>query len=165
MRARQLAGLGLVVMLLLSSACGFRLRGFIELPANFQPVYISGETGAANLAKTLAWQLQQSGVLLSPTIGASNLQLVLSDLSSSQRQLVFGTVEEYELQLQVSATALDAQGDAIFSDELFQSQRTYSYNRDVDSSLTRDSNRVELLRSMEDDLIRQLSLRIQALGN
>lgn len=155
--------LALVLVVLVLSACGFRLRGFIELPQNLQPLYISSQSSANNLAATLARQLEQSGVTLSKEIAPSRLRLELKDFKSSQRQVVFGQREEFELSLQITASARDSESEPLFSDEVLQAYRQYSYNSGTDSLLTRDSLRKELLRSMEDDLIRQLTLRIRAL--
>lgn len=156
--------LSLVLLLvLIISACGFRLRGFIELPDNLQPLYIGSQGGASNLAATLARQLEQSGVAISKELSPSRLRLELKDFKSSQRQVVFGQREEFELSLQISASARDGEGEPLFTDEVLQAYRQYAYDSDKDSLLARDSLRKELLRSMEDDLIRQLTLRIQAL--
>ncbi len=152
-----------LLMVLIISACGFRLRGFIELPQNLQPLYISSQGSANNLATTLARQLKQSGVAISQELNPSRLRLELKDFKSSQRQVVFGQREEFELSLQITASARDSQGETLFTDEVLQAYRQYSYNRDSDSLLARDSLRQELLRSMEDDLIRQITLRVQAL--
>lgn len=152
-----------LLVVLIISACGFRLRGFIELPQNLQPLYISSQGGANNLAATLARQLKQSGITISQELNPSRLRLELKDFKSSQRQVVFGQREEFELSLQITASARDNQGEALFTDKVLQAYRQYSYNRDSDSLLARDSLRQELLRSMENDLIRQITLRIQAL--
>lgn len=153
----------LLLVVLLMSACGFRLSGFIELPENLQPLYISSQGGANNLAATLARQLEQSGVAISQELAPSKLRLELKDFKSSQRQVVFGQREEFELSLAITATARNNEGETLFSEEVLQAYRQYSYNRDTDSLLTRDSLRSDLLRNMEGDLIRQLTLRIQAL--
>jgi len=153
----------LVLVLLFTSACGFRLRGFIELPQNLQPLYISSQEGASNLATTLARQLEQSGVAISQELTPSRLRLELKDFKSSQRQVVFGQKEEFELSLQITASARDNEGEHFFRDEVLQAYRQYAYDKENDSLLYRDNLRSELLRSMEDDLIRQLTLRIQAL--
>lgn len=149
-----------LLLVVLISACGFRLRGFIELPAELQPLYISSQGGATNLAATLSRQLQQSGVEVTEQSSTSRLRLELRDFGSSERQVVFGAVEEFELTLQVTADARDQQGESLFSDEVFVTQRQYT--RD-DNLLARDNLRNELLRSMENDLIRQLTLKVQAL--
>lgn len=153
----------LLMLVLLSSACGFRLSGFIELPENLQPLYISSQGGASNLAVTLARQLEQSGVAISKELSPSRLRLELKDFNSSQRQVVFGAREEFELTLQITASARDSESEALFTDEVLQASRQYSYDSKNDSLLARDSLRSELLRSMENDLIRQITLRIQAL--
>ena len=149
-------------MLLLNSACGFRLSGFIELPQDLQPLYINSEASASNLANTLARQLQQSGITLSNTLSPSRLRLELKEFKSGQRQVVFGSTEEFELSLQITASASNSQGEVLFSNQTFQAYRHYSYQRDS-SLLARDNLRSELLRSMENDLIRQLTLRMQTL--
>lgn len=154
----------LSLALLTASACGFRLRGFIQLPASVQPLYITSQGGAAGLANRLAKQLEQSGVELTTSSEASRLRLELFDLASSQRQLAFGATEEYELSLQVMASAYKANGDEVFLDQTFASSRFYSYNKNTDSLLARDTLKKELLESMEADLLSQLSLRIQTLS-
>ncbi|HKM15274.1 MAG TPA: hypothetical protein VJY63_05045 [Marinospirillum sp.] len=156
-------GFSLVLLLaLLSSACGFRLSGFIELPQHLQPLHISSDNNAKNLADTLARQLQQSGIAISKEINASRLRLALSTFESNQRQVVFGSTETFELSLKIIASASNSEGEPLFTNQPFQAYRQYSYQRDS-SLLARDSLRRELLRSMENDLIRQLTLRIQAL--
>lgn len=154
----------LTFSLLLASACGFRLRGFIQLPANVQPLYITSQGGAASLANRLAKQLEQSGVEITTSSEASRLRLEIFDLASSQRQLAFGATEEYELSLQIAASAYKANGDQVFLDQTFASSRFYSYNKNNDSLLARDNLKQELLESMEADLLNQLSLRIQTLS-
>ncbi|NLW05206.1 MAG: hypothetical protein GX029_08300 [Pseudomonadaceae bacterium] len=151
-----------LLLLLLTSACGYRLSGFIELPPSLQPLHIESQSSAANLAATLARQLEQSGITLSPELSTSRLRLELKDFSSSQRQVVFGQREEFELSLQITASAKDSEGEALFTNQVFQAYRQYAYKR-TESLLARDSLRSELLRNMENDLIRQLTLRIQAL--
>lgn len=152
------------LVLATASACGFRLRGFIQLPASVQPLYISSQGGAASLASRLAKQLEQSGVEVTKSSEESRLRLELFDLVSSQRQLAFGATEEYELSLQVTASAYKANGDEVFLDQTFASSRFYSYNKNNDSLLARDTLKKELLESMEADLLNQLSLRIQTLS-
>lgn len=156
--------LGLLALLLLTSACGFRLRGFIDLPANLQPLYISSQAGAHNFAANLHRQLEQSGIQLSPSLAGSRLHLSLQNFNSGQRQLIFGVREEYELELQIQASATDAQGEPVFDPQVFSARRLYAYDRATDTTLARDALRQELLRSMEDDLLRQITLRIQALS-
>ncbi|SFB78062.1 Lipopolysaccharide-assembly [Marinospirillum celere] len=152
--------LALVVFI---SACGFRLRGYIQLPAEFQPLHIQASGPARNLSQTLTRQLEQSGIELTSSTAQARLRLELSNLESSERQVIFGVVEEYEMELSVKATARDAEGEPLFTDEEFRAQRQYSYDSDNDTLLARDSLRRELREAMESDLIRQLTLRIQAL--
>lgn len=151
-----------LLLTLLISACGYRLSGFIELPQHLQPLHISSENNAQNLADTLARQLQQSGITISKEISASRLRLALNTFESNQRQVVFGSTETFELSLKITASANNSEGEALFTNQIFQAYRQFTYQRNS-SLLARDSLRNELLRSMENDLIRQLTLRIQAL--
>lgn len=147
------------------TACGFQLRGFIQLPAELQPLQVEATGSARGLGQTLTRQLEQSGIAVTSSASEAQLRLVLTELQSEERQVVFGIVEEYEIQLSLQATARDTQGETLFSDEAFQAQRQYRYNSEEDSLLARDSLRAELKTAMQDDLIRQLTLRIQALEN
>lgn len=156
--------LSLVLLLvLLISACGFRLRGFIELPQDLQPLYISSQESANTLANTLARQLEQSGVAISQELSPSQLRLELEDFNSSQRQVMFGQREAFELSLQITISARNSQGEDLLTKQVLKAYRQYAYHRNDDSLLARDSLRQELLHAMEDDLIRLITLRIQAL--
>lgn len=160
---KQHLGFSLIlVFALFTSACGFRLGGFIELPDKLQPLHIQSQDGATHFAATLARQLEQSGITLSPELTPSRLRLELKNFSSSQRQVVFGSTEAFELSLHITASAKDSEGEALFTNQVFQAYRQYAYKR-TESLFARDNLRNKLLRSMEDDLIRQLTLRIQVL--
>lgn len=165
---RQHPGLKLALVLALVvfiSACGFRLRGFIQLPAELQPLQVQATGSARNLGQTLTRQLEQSGITVTDSASQARLRLELTELEANEHQVIFGIVEEYEIELSVKATARDAEGETLFSDEEFRAQRQYSYDSDNDTLLARDSLRRELRSTMEGDLIRQLTLRIQALEN
>lgn len=151
--------------MLVISACGFQLRGYIQLPDELQPLQVQAQSSAQSLGERLNRQLQQSGVATTSSSSEARLQLKLTDLQSSERQVIFGVVEEYELELSLQATAKDREGNLLLSDETFTTQRQYRYNSEEDTLLARDSLRADLRRDMQDDLIRQLTLRIQALEN
>ena len=153
----------LLALVVFISACGFRLRGFIQLPEELQPLQVQAASSARNLGQTLTRQLQQSGIQVTNSAIEARLRLELSDLESVERQVIFGIVEEYEMELSVTASARDAEGETLFSEEEFRTQRQYSYDSENDTLLARDSLRAELRSAMEGDLIRQLTLRIQAL--
>lgn len=154
----------LLTLALLVAGCGFRLQGYIQLPAGLQPLHIVASGNTASFGQTLQRQLQQSGITLASGAAESRLQLLLENLVSSEQQLVYGQIETYELTLSITADAI-SRGNPLFEHETFQAHRQYSYNRNSDSLLSRDQLRRELQESMENDLIRQLTLRIQALAH
>lgn len=156
----------LTFSLLLASACGFRLRGVIQLPAQYQPLYITNQDEqSAALTHRLNRQMQQLGIELTQQHNDSKLRLEIFNLASNQRQLAYGATEEYELSLKVKASAYTQQGEPLFIGQEFISSRFYSYNKNSDSLLARDTLKQELLESMETDLLNQLSLRLQALSD
>lgn len=148
----------------LLAGCGFRLRGYVQLPAHLQPVFLHSHSGTEVLTAQLQRQLLQSGVQLTEQISQAGLVLELQQLTQREIQIASGSTEEYELELILQASAEDAQGNLLLDQELLTARRYYS--RDTDASLlVRDQLRQELYQSMQQDLINQMILRVQALGS
>lgn len=154
----------LLLTLLLSpllSSCGFRLRGFIQLDEQLQPLRLQTDASARPLTAELSRQLSLSGVEVTDQPAEARVTLHLQNLQRDEVQVVFGASEEYAITLRVQASVEDAQGQWLLMDEDFAATRQYV---DEDSSLVRNQIRAELEQQLRQDLIRQLILRIQTLS-
>ncbi|WP_114416173.1 LPS assembly lipoprotein LptE [Marinospirillum perlucidum] len=160
------AGFGPLLLLLvlgLLAGCGFQLRGYLTLPDHLQPLKVEADSSAGSLATALERQLNQSGVATTDSSQAAAVTIRLKDLRSGERQLVFGQVEEHELELLVTASARDRDGESLFSNEDFSTRSQYTYDSENDSLLARDRLRDDLKQRMQSNLLRQLTLRIKSL--
>ena len=104
-----LVGVGLLLGL---SACGFKLRGEVEIPPDLNPIYIQG-SGGAQVADAIRDRLRGTQVQLAPN--AKEAKLVLRILSEARFSRVVavdrnGRVLSYELHLRVGFDALGADG-------------------------------------------------------
>ena len=79
-------------------ACGFQLRGAVELPAGVEPVYVEGKSSA--LAKVLNNQLSIAGVELTEEKAQANYRLVMLKQETDRRTTALGenaTALEFQL--------------------------------------------------------------------
>ncbi|WP_416885200.1 hypothetical protein [Marinospirillum sp.] len=162
MRSRTLLP-SLMLGMLLLSACGFQLRGYIQLPAQLQPIRVEAQAGSERLAQPLRQRLLASGIRLAESDATARLLLRLEALEQRETQLIFGQDEEFALELTLVASAFDAEGEPLFTAERWSAERQYRYNATRDSVLARQSLKAELIRSMEDDLIDLLMMRVRSL--
>lgn len=148
---------------LLLTGCGFQLRGYIQLPAHLQPIQVQAQGSSQSLAQPLRQRLSASGISLAEGDQPARLRLELEALEQRETQLIFGQDEEYALELTLVASAFDADLEPLFRAERWSAERQYRYNATRDSVLARQSLKAELLRSMEDDLIDLLMMRLRSL--
>jgi LPS-assembly lipoprotein len=158
MRAVFLAGLMLSL-----AACGFHLRGQVQLPPQMARTYISGAASGDALVRALRSALQANGVRV--VSDARNATAILQIESLKTSRSVFsvnadGTVAAYQLLMQLVYSVRATQGDWHIPTQELQTRRHYSYS---DSQVLAKSSEVNQLRdSMSRDLASLALLRLQA---
>jgi LPS-assembly lipoprotein len=123
----------ILVSVLLTSACGFKLRGQVDIPPELNPMHI--QPGGGSLVRNeLIQQLQGSQVQLASEPGKARVIIRLSNESRSSRVAAVdrnGKVLAYELTYQVSFDALSPEGKQLVSPQTVNLFRTYE-NPDVE---------------------------------
>ena len=167
---RQLVVALLVVITLQLSACGFRLRGAIELPESLSTIAIEGTTEHSELGRVLYRSLKRGGVtIVSTTDAALRLQILKDDV---QRRVLSvdasGKANEYELKHRLHYSAIDNNGEPLVLDQEISTVRAYQF--DPNSILAKGDEEKKLrkdiiLRSAQ-QLLRQLSaaMKMHAAG-
>lgn len=120
----------LLVMALLLSACGFQLRGTVELPAIMANTYVDGDR-YPDLSRSLRDQLQGSNVQLVESAAIASAQIRLLSETRGRRILsvdVNGQANAYELVYQVSFELVDADGKILLA------RQSLSRSRDLNVS-------------------------------
>ena len=110
-------GLALVLLAaLLTSACGFKLRGTVDLPAGVEPIYIGGLTPGSQLAIEMRNLLSAYGVTLTTDAAEANYQLIILEQNTDRRAATLGEgarVAEYQLIENVSFELRNEKGATV----------------------------------------------------
>ncbi len=129
--------LGLMVTMLMAlslmTACGFKLRGAVEIPSNFSPVFVE-TPGSSTVGAILRERFQISGVpqATSPK-DARSLVRILSESRNSRVGALDsnGKIIATELFLNLRFDARDAMGKVLIEPRALEISRTFE-NADVE---------------------------------
>ena len=154
----------ITALLLFTSACGWHLKGTLEMPADFQALKISGAHG--QLSEELQRQLSANGINTSPTAGQPHYSLVLSNQVNERRTAALGAdavVSEYEYLKAIHYELRNPEGKLVGAPGRAELTRSVSYSADNVLSSTGEGTIVqsEMTRELAAQLIRRLSFLIE----
>ncbi len=151
-----------VVLSILLSACGFQLRGNVELPAMLKVTLIQAKDPWQGVAAALRDELESAGASVTSKSDDATAVLVLSGERSQRRVLSVGSLgkaSEYELYEEITFSLRDSEGR-----EQFKPQKV-SLTRDLVFDQTRllgkVAEREELREQMHRLLARQIITRLR----
>ncbi len=154
----------IVTIGLLISACGFHLRGDIELPALYERVHIV-DRGNTAVAKPLAEFLQNVGSDIVSRPEEATAVITLLSRGTQRRALAVGgkSIREYELQLNVSFIVQNGLGEQIGVQQNVSMTRTY--RNDPDDVLGKGNEEAVIIDEMNRDILPQILFRLKALAD
>ena len=163
-RRSLLASLGITGLAALAG-CGFKLRGVPEFA--FRTLYIAAPSGSP-LARELRRTLQAAGgqlTLLTEPVQLPQAQAVLDLLQEQQERNVVGLtasgqVRELQLRLHIKFKLRTPAGDELIPETELLQQRDISYSETI--ALAKEAEEALLYRSMQTDLVQQLTRRLAA---
>lgn len=161
---RPLLAAAAIAMLAALSACGFHLRGDVQLRAEMQRTYLQGDRLQPELRAELESALAANGAVLVDSREAATGVLRILDSSRGRRVLSITSdarVEEYVLTHRVDFELLDNEGAAILPPRAINVRRDYQFDRNA--VLGKSEEEALLRREMEDELVRLLLLSLRAL--
>jgi len=153
----------IVLALLMLSACGFKLRGSVELPPILQDTYIESEDPFTGMARSLRLELELAGANILEDREAATAVLVVHRERSENRVLSVGSsgrATEYELYDEVSFSLRDPDGKVLVKPQTLSLTRDLVF--DENALLGTVSEAEGIHRQMRANLARQAIMRIAA---
>lgn len=157
---------GLTVALLFAlNACGFHLRGQVQLAPQLSKVYIEGGSPYDPLVRDLTRALTGAGATVVEDPQSATAVLQILNNSGDRRVLSVrstGKVQEYELYQTFTFRVRDAAGKELLAAQPLELTREYLF--DANDVLSTSNEEETLRRDMRRDLVRLAMLRLEALG-
>ncbi len=153
----------LLPLLLALSACGFRLRGGVELPPVLQETYIQSQAPFTGMARALRTQLERSDAnVLESKEQASAILVVVHERSESRVLSVgsTGKATEYELFDEATFSLTDPGGKVLIAPQTVRITRDLVF--DPNELLGKLSEAESMHKQMRENLARQILIRIDA---
>lgn len=155
----------ILALLLLLQACGFHLRGPLELPPVLEVPYIQSDRPYQGISKVLRQQLRLAGAETTDDLAqATGVLNVLAE--RSQRRILSvgstGRATEYELFEEVTFSVTDTQGNQLMRPQSVSMVRSLTF--DENELLGKVSEAEKVQGEMRQDLSRQILTRISVAG-
>jgi LPS-assembly lipoprotein len=144
-------------------ACGFRLRGSVEMPPQLQQTVAEGVAAYSELGEALSRSWRQSGAqLYFDRQGEVEMaRLVIKRDEVTRRTLSVdsaGRPNEYQLRYQVSFSLQDAAGAPLLADQNVSANRAYQF--DPANILAMDDEEARLKKVLAEEAALQMLRRI-----
>jgi LPS-assembly lipoprotein len=156
--------LGIIVSLaVVLNACGFKLRGPVELPEALQDTYIESQNPYTGMARALREQIERAGAnVVEDKAQASAVLRVVRERSENRVLSVgsSGKATEYELFDEVVFSVTDVKGKPLVKPQSLRTTRDLVF--DENELLGKLSEAESIHRQMRENLARQVLMRIQA---
>lgn len=146
------------------TACGFRLRGPLEIPAELGLTHITGIAEFAPLALELRKRLARSGARVVKDEGIAQSTINISNEQYLRRVLTVdaqGRVAEYELNYTFEFTIVTRGGTVLVPLQKIELTRDYRF--DPDNILAKDTEEAQIRQDMIGFAVRQAMRRINAI--
>lgn len=155
--------IGLSILAVIITACGFQLRGNVNLPAGVEPIHIGGIDGNSQLALELRNLLKASGITLAAASNKANYSLDIISQQSDRRTASLGEgarVAEYLLIEEASFQLLNSKAERVLGPIRITERNILPNdpNKVVSSSEEEALLRREMLQNMAAKIARQLQL-------
>ena len=151
----------LTFLVTLLSACGFHLRGQVDLPVGLRILNLDAQAAETMTQNLLRQSMLSNGVTLSQDapytlkiISESGNRRVLSVTSNAK-------ASEYELTQNLSFKLLDANGEAVSEEINITSYRTLQY--DADAEIGKAQEEANLRREMKQNNAYNVLIRLKAI--
>jgi LPS-assembly lipoprotein len=155
----------LLALVLISSGCGWQLRGHGDSPQNVDSLHIGGRPMDNELKRELERNLQALGIELKESAKEAQYSLVILDQRSKRRTATISgqaRISELEISEELKFTILAADGTEVTPPTTVTDDRVFEY--DENNVLATDDEAKLLRREMRTSLVRQLINSLQRIG-
>ena len=164
-RPHYLSIASLLLLALTLSACGFHLRGQMNLPPEMARTHVEGVGAHSDLGRDLRRLLEGGGVQVVDSAEQATAILDIINNRASRRVLSVqggGKVQEYELVQQLVFSVRTTDGRVLLPPQQLELTREYLFDRN--DPLASNSLQGEIRDEMRRDIVQLLMRRLQALG-
>jgi len=154
-----------LLLVLVITACGFRLRGALDIPDELKSIYISSEKASPDFTSLLKRNLKLNGVRIADSASDAALALHIYEERVRRRTLTItesAKTAEYQLNMDVSFDIQSPTGDTLLEKDIVSNEKIYL--EDTDSVASVKNEETLLKKEMRLDLIKQIVRRIQAVA-
>jgi LPS-assembly lipoprotein len=151
----------ILLLLMMFSACGFKLRGDVELPELLQETYLESENPFTGMARALRVELEAAGARIVDSSEQATAVLKIVSENSENRILSVGSTgraSEFELFEQVVFELTDRNGKVLMKQQSLRMIRDLVF--DETELLGKVSESEQLHVQMRRSLARQIITRI-----
>ncbi len=162
--ARLLQTSLLLVAALALAGCGFHLRKNASLPSSMQRIHVNAPANAV-LQRHLARALETSGITIEDNAGPGIAELNVPVAAFNNQTLTGGgyvRVSEFAVHYQVKFSVTDASDQILIPLQTINMSREFSY--DATNTVGNASQIDEIQRSLNDDMVQAILLRLEAAG-
>jgi len=145
------------------SACGFHLRGDVELPAVLQETFLQSKNPYTGMARALRSELQAAGATIMEASEQASAVLTIVKERSENRILSVGSsgkATEYELFEEVVFSLSDAQGNVLLKSQTLRMTRDLVFDEIELLGKLREAEQIHI--EMRRNMARQIITRIGA---
>lgn len=153
--------LALVFMAL--TGCGFHLRGHYKLPATMAKTFITAANQNSELVRSLKRSLQANDIQIVDSSQTASATLKIGAEKQDKRVLSVdsrGRAREYELSYAVTFSLQSHDSDLVVEDQTLVLEREFLF--DTEDVLGKGREEATLLKDMQQDMVRLILLRLQA---
>jgi len=151
----------IALLLALLPACGFQLRGDVELPLALQETYLESKNPYTGMARALRVELEAAGGrIMESSEQAAAVLHIIREISENRILSVgsTGKASEYELFNEVVFSLSDAQGEVLIKPQTVRMTRDLVF--DETELLGKISEAEGIHRQMRRNMARQIIIRI-----
>ncbi len=153
----------LLVTLLMLTACGYHLRGALELPEALKKMYVKGASPELSAAIERTFR-GTSGELVATADEAGMILNILDEFY--QRRTISlsstGYSNEFELIYRLSFDLLDSEGHTLVSNQTIEVMKTYYNAQSSETLLSKDNEEIVLRQELYEEAVRSVIQRARA---
>jgi LPS-assembly lipoprotein len=145
----------IMLIFLLLSACGYHLRGDIELPAELKSIYLEG--ASAQLREQFKKAIESSTVQLVDTRAAAGMIITVANEDTLKRSLSLGTggrSNQYGLEYRLNYEITDAKEKVLQKSQPIEVKREYFNDQQL--ILGKDNEEVVIRTEMYQQAVRTM---------
>lgn len=149
----------LSALVILTTACGWQLRGMTELPNSVKVMTLDSQA-STRFTQRLKQQLAFNGVIF-PTDASANVRLIIAPIEIKKLTLSvnsLGQAAEYELNAELNAQLIQLEEG---TDVRWKISGRRVFSNDINSVIATQSEEKVQRQELENDLIRQLMNRLE----